>query len=51
MKKQFRHKNGLYDELSLEPDKKVINWFKKPFKKVGKLYGVTLITIKPFPKI
>lgn len=50
--KIWRDKNGLYDDvLSPEPARSVIKWFKKPFKKVGELHGVKIITIKPFPKI
>jgi hypothetical protein len=44
-----RNKQGLYDELLSTPGKDVIDWFRKPLKKVGKLYGVTIVTIKPFP--
>jgi len=48
----MKTKEGLYDEILTEyPPKKIMDWFKKPLKRVGKLYGVQFVTIKPFPKL
>jgi hypothetical protein len=47
---QYRNKQGLYDEMLLEPEKEIIDWYRNPLKKVGKLCGVVFMTIRPFPK-